>query len=498
MPKSKTLPKTREEKERLLLFLREKDKRKKENTIRDYVPYPWATKFSDAGLINPDTNRPSFQRLLMAANRVGKTFSVGKEFAYHATGEYPVPWAGLRFDHPLKMWALGVTGEQIRDVIQKELFGEFGNGELDGTGDIPKRCIIQESIIRSPQTKNLIKDVKIRHVSGGETQISLKAYSQGQHVLMGQGIDFIWIDEEPEDQEIYPQCVIRTATGNKGKGGYIVLSFTPENSMTPLICQFMEDIKPGQYLQNVTWDDAPHLTEEVKIQLLAAIPEYQRDMRSKGIPILGSGVIFPVADEDISCVPFECPDHWPVLNGCDFGWDHPQGHVQLWFDPDQQITYVTRGWRKAERDSDQAWGAVKNWSKGVPVAWPHDGHQHEKGGGLQLQKQYADSGFNMMASHAVWPEGGLSVEAGLWLMLQDMRDGKFKVFNTLAEWFEEKRLYHRDDKGKIVKLRDDLLSATRYGYMMRRFAVPMAGIKEMNASKYSEGAQAVGDYDPYN
>jgi Terminase RNaseH-like domain len=39
----------------------------------------------------------------------------------------------------------------------------------------------------------------------------------------------------------------------------------------------------------------------------------------------------------------------------------------------------------------------------------------------------------------------------------------------LTEWWEEFRLYHRKD-GKVHKEHDDLLSATRYGVMMLRYA----------------------------
>lgn len=433
----------------------------------------------------------------MAANRVGKTYSEAHEFAFHCTGLYPDDWAGVRFKHAPKMWALGVTGEQIRDVIQTELCGDAIDGPNFGKGSIPLNCIDMNSIVRASVTRGLIKDFKVQHASGLWSSVSFKAYSQGQHVLMGTGIDYIWIDEEPEDQEIYPQCVIRTLTGNGGRGGYVTLTMTPENGMTPLVCQFMEDIKPGQYLQNVTWDDAPHLSETAKAQILEAVPEFQRDMRSKGIPVLGSGVIFPIKDEDIKCDPFPCPDHWLVLNGMDFGWDHPQGHVQLWLDQDHGITYVARAWRKRERDADQAYTATKEWARCVPAAWPHDGHQHEKGGGEQLKSEYKISGFDMMESHATWPEGGISVESGLWQMLQDMRDGRFKVFSNLVEWFEEKRLYHRDDKGKIVKERDDLISATRYAYMMRRNAIPFGDIKKLRNNNFDSPNQAIHDFDPY-
>lgn len=460
------------------------------SSLTQFTPYKWQCDWFESGATHK-------QRMLMAANRIGKTFIGAREFAYHATGLYPSDWKGLIFKHAPRMWALGVTGEQIRDVIQKELCGDVIGGADFGKGAIPLKNIDIDSIVRSPQTKGLIKDFKVSHSSGAFSSISFKAYSQGQHVLMGASQDFIWIDEEPEDQEIYPQCVTRTATGNQGRGGCVTMTFTPENGMTPLVCQFMEDIKAGQYLQNVTWDDAPHLTEAVKEQLLAAIPEYQRDMRSKGIPVLGSGIIFPVRDEDIMVEPFECPDHFLVLNGADFGWDHPQGHVQLWYDADHGITYVARSWRKSERDADQAWNAVKEWSRGVPVAWPHDGLQHEKGGGQQLKVQYSSAGFDMMGAHATHPEGGLSVESGLWSMLQDMRDGKFKVFSNLREWFEEKRLYHRDDKGRIVKERDDLISATRYAYMMRRNAIPMGSVKKLRMASGGYSAPAVHDFDPY-
>ncbi len=75
----------------------------------------------------------------------------------------------------------------------------------------------------------------------------------------------------------------------------------------------------------------------------------------------------------------------------------------------------------------------------------------------------------MLPEHATHVEGGTGVEAGLMAMLDRMQTGRFKVFSNLGEWFEEFRLYHRVE-GKLVKERDDLMSATRYAVMMLRFA----------------------------
>ena len=66
---------------------------------------------------------------------------------------------------------------------------------------------------------------------------------------------------------------------------------------------------------------------------------------------------------------------------------------------------------------------------------------------------------------------GEGVEAGLFMMLERMQTGRLKVFRHLTDWLEEFRLYHRD-AGKVVKLRDDLISATRYALMCLRFAKP--------------------------
>lgn len=445
----------------LIEVLEEQARRFRTRRMSQFRAYPWQSKFYRAG-------KTKKQRLMMAANRVGKTYSAAMEVAFHLTGRYPSWWEGHRFSGPITCWALGVTGEQIRDVVQKALFGEFEGDGPNGTGAVPHQDIA--GFVRSSQTKNLLKDVQVRHISGGISKVSLKAYSQGQHVLMGDSIDLIWIDEEPTDPEIYPQCLIRTATGDHGRGGIVMLTFTPENGMTSLVAQFMEDIQPGQELFNVTWDDAPHLTEEVKQQILGAFPAYQRDMRSKGIPAVGAGLIFTVTDEAISVPAFEIPDHWYIINGQDFGWDHPQAHIQLAWDKDSDVIYVVRAWRKAEQDAVQAWSNVKPWAQGVPIAWPHDGLQHEKGGGEILKDQYRAAGFSMLPEHATWPLGGNSVEAGVRELGDRMINGTFKVFANLNEVFEEKRLYHRDKDGKIVKVRDDLLCAIRYAYMMRRFA----------------------------
>src|SRR5215475_7254499 len=70
-----------------------------------------------------------------------------------------------------------------------------------------------------------------------------------------------------------------------------------------------------------SWDDVPHLTKQAKEELLASIPAYQRDSRTKGIPQLGSGAIYPVAESDVLVSDFELPAYFPRAYALDVGWN---------------------------------------------------------------------------------------------------------------------------------------------------------------------------------
>jgi hypothetical protein len=77
----------------------------------------------------------------------------------------------------------------------------------------------------------------------------------------------------------------------------------------------------SRFLVTATWDDVPHLTQEAKDELWSSIPPFQRDARSKGIPTLGAGAIYPISQEDLEVADFPIPDHWPRAFGLDVGWN---------------------------------------------------------------------------------------------------------------------------------------------------------------------------------
>lgn len=471
---------TREQKIQAIQALEELNRRKRSRLYLGVWQslYGWQREF----VASTATHHES---CLCAANQIGKSYTGTFIDAVHLMGDYPEDWDGHKFDFPPNIWCLGYSMEKTRDLLQSALFGKFRNGEGFEGGLVPKdRIVSHES---SGGTPNAMRTVRVKH-RNGTSSVQFWSYSQGQHAIMGDVVDFVHIDEEPRDQTIRPQVLTRTINGDKGKGGRVIYTFTPENGRTDLVIKFMDDPSPAQFFMKKGWNDAPHITPEKRERLLASYPEHQRKMRTEGEPMLGHGRIYDIADEFITCEPFEPPEHWEVIDGMDFGWDHPQAHVQLYLDPDNDIVYVARAWKASKVSANDAWGAVKHWAKDVPTAWPHDGLQHEKGrdDAMQQKQHYAKAGFTMLADMATWPKipdgkggvkgGGNSVEQGLYEILDRMRSGRLKIFSGLVDVLDEVRQYHRDERGKIVKVRDDLLDAIRYAYMMRRYAKKIGGV----------------------
>ena len=314
-----------------LRLAEELQERKEVNRIDFYDPYPYQTTFHQAQDLFGGRAK---QRLLMAANKVGKTFSGAAELAIHLTGRYPKWWTGHKFYRPIRAWAAGNTSGNTRDIVQAEMLGEAGDPEEFGKGALPKDVII--STDRSPGIPNALSAVVVKHVSGKNSKLFFKSYEQGKEQWMGSAVDCVWLDEEPP-QPIYSQALRATLK----TAGLVWMTFTPESGMTNTVAAFMNDLKKSQNLYHATWDDAPHLSEDAKEEILSALPPHERDMRSKGIPVLGSGMVFPIDEESIKEEAFAIPEHWSKICGIDFGWDHPFAAVWIAHDRDTDTIHVT-------------------------------------------------------------------------------------------------------------------------------------------------------------
>lgn len=446
-----------EQKAELYQWLALRERKRRENSLRYYAPYAKQEEFHRAGAFFRE-------RLFMAGNQLGKTIAGGNEVSMHVTGRYPTGWAGKTL-HGANRWIAGSESVELtKKGVQRILFGNPDVESEWGTGTIPKECILDITRRQGP-VANCIGNAVIRHEDGGTSSIALQSYDQGRSKWQADTVDGIWFDEEPP-LDLYSEGITRTNVTQ----GPVIITFTPLLGMSDVVKRFLVDKQPGSTVIQMTIHDAEHYTAEERAAIIASYPEHEREARSMGVPMLGSGRVFPLAESAVKIDPFALPDHWPRIVGLDFGVDHPAALVWMAWDRDTDTIYVYDCWRergKTIADMALVYRPRGDW---IPVAWPHDGLQRDKGGsGKQLAVQAKEAGMSTLGEHATHESGGYGLEAGVSDMLQRMQSRRLRVFSHLNQWFEEFRMYHRKD-GVIVPLMDDILSATRYGIMMKREA----------------------------
>lgn len=392
------------------------------------------------------------QRLFMAGNRVGKTEGAGGyELALHLTGKYPEWWQGRRFEQPVTAWAAGDTRETTRDILQKKIIGEKGKLQ-EALG------LVHPSLVKHTAAgfiTDSFSSVKVRHVSGGLSTLHFKSYDQGREAFQGTEVDVILLDEEPP-LDVYLECLTRTMTNV----GLVMLTFTPLKGMSETVLSFFPDneiregVCNGRHVTMAGWDDAPHLTEVAKQEMLATYPPFMRLARSRGLPQMGAGVIYPVEQERYVTESFPIPDHWRRVYGMDVGWNRT---AALWFaiDDESGIWHAYSEHYMGEGTPLENSHGIKGRGEWIPgVIDPASRGRNQKDG-TRLIEEYEALGLKLAAANN-------AVESGIMTVWSMLIGGKLKVFSCCQHLLRELRGYIRDEKGRIVKVNDHLCDCLRY------------------------------------
>lgn len=446
----------------------------KYNRLDFYQPYPKQKAFFDLGATKQE-------RMLFAGNQMGKSYAGAAETAMHLTGLYPDWWTGRRFDRPVRAWAAGVSTTSQRDIAQTLLCGEPEVEEMHGTGFVPRHCFSRKPTLARGSVAGAYDTIFVKHfdkngVQDGISTLQFKSYEQGREKFQGRTLDFVWWDEEPP-MPVYTEGNARWSA----TGGMSFMTFTPLFGYSDVVCLFLHataaDMERRGHV-TMGFKDSLHMTEEKVKDALAKYPKHEHDARMNGVPLLGSGKIFTVDD---TLVRFKrslpIPVEFAKLWGIDFGITHPFAAVLIAWDREMDVIHVLTGYRASNQIPIVHAEAMRHIAADVPVAWPHDGHQRDKGSGEELAKQYKSAGLKMLPTHAHYPTGGFSTEAVVMEVEQRLMKaggpGGMVIREDFDDLFDEIRMYHRKD-GLIVKERDDLLSALFKAVMMRRFARPGA------------------------
>ena len=74
----------------------------------------------------------------------------------------------------------------------------------------------------------------------------------------------------------------------------------PKRKLAYTVRRFLLERSDGRHVTSMTIEDAEHFSPEERARIIARYPAHERDARTKGVPQLGSGRIFPVIEETTS------------------------------------------------------------------------------------------------------------------------------------------------------------------------------------------------------
>jgi hypothetical protein len=239
----------------------------------------------------------------------------------------------------------------------------------------------------------------------------------------------------------------------------------------------------SKFVVTATWDDVPHLSAAVKAELLKEIPAYQRDARSRGVPQLGAGAIYPIAESDLAAGDFDLPAHWPRAYGMDVGW---QKTAAVWGARDNQagVIYLYSEHYRGHSEPILHADAIKSRGEWIPGVIDPAADGRSQIDGRRLLEIYRGLGLDV-------EKAVNAVEAGIYAVWGLMSTGKLKVFKSLSNWWTEFRTFQRDRDGRIV---DDhkyhLMACTRYFIMSGRERMKAKPVPEKPHQKmYTVGRQ---------
>lgn len=398
-------------------------------------------------------------RGFMAANRVGKTEGGGGyELTCHLTGRYPHWWEGARFSENVRAWAAGDTRQTTRDIIQQKLLGDWGKF---GTGMIPGKDI--DGWTSKPGVPEAVETLWVKHHDeygrqDGLSRLVLKSFDQGREAFQGTEQEVIWLDEE-SDEGIRNECLLRLMTTD----GLLIETFTPLKGLTKVVLSYLpegyeegktEAVSKDKALVMAGWDDVPHLTEKQKDTIRSETPPHLIDARSKGIPSVGAGAVYPLAESTFLVDDYAIPTHWPRAYALDVGWNRT---AALWaaVNPDTKSVVLYAEHYRGQAEPPIHSEAVKRRGQWIPGVIDPASSGSNPRDGTKLMKIYRELGLDLMPADN-------DVDAGVMAVWQGLSLGTIKVFKSLQNWRTEFRMYRRDEKGRIVKENDHLMDCTRY------------------------------------
>ena len=418
------------------------------------------------------------KRWIFGGNRTGKT----------SAGAYEAVWLAVngrgRSDghhkrKPTEGWVVSLTQQVQRDVAQRkvlELLGGITTARQSGdVAEITYECVMMSG--RSEYPERGVIDFILVHSPIGDSRIGFRNCEQGREKFQGVRLDWVWFDEEPEE-EVFEECLMRTLDN----GGYVWGTMTPLKGKTWV---YDRVYMGGEFsIHQWSWEDNTFLKKREVAGMERSYSAEALESRKFGRFSEGGGLVYPEFSEKnivkIGSILLQ-KEKW-VYNGISIDPGYTNPTAVLWFgiDGDENI-FVIDEYKESGRSVEQLASIIREKSRE---------------NGVRVENVFIDSAATAMSlgspesvTRQFWDLGipvnpevdknvfeGIQKVKGLFKSADDVR--KLYICENCVELIKELRGYFWGDRNKPMKRNDHCVDALRYFCMVTHKVEPIGPIEQ--------------------
>ena len=254
-------------------------------------------------------NLGSESTLISGGNRAGKT-EVGAclsvAFASGRKEQYVRDWLELNnlpFDlvpeNPSTVWCASLSYKDGLEYLRPKLDKYLPSG--------------------TKKIRWTSQDRAVAILPNGGRIVSMSCDS-GREGFQGGSVSMVWIDEEPNDEGIFHECLLRTVD-LKGK---VIITATPLKGLSWMFERFVENPSKGFEVVKISGLDNPYVSSFKMRRTVSHLSEASQRSRLFGEFSSQSGLVYPEFQKSTHLIDIEeIPNHWRRYVSIDFGSSHP-------------------------------------------------------------------------------------------------------------------------------------------------------------------------------
>ncbi|MGN1098736.1 MAG: terminase large subunit domain-containing protein [Christensenellales bacterium] len=399
-------------------------------------------------------------RFVFGGNRSGKTECGAVETVWRARGIHP-----YRENKPVSAWVVSVSYEVQRDVAQGKILGYLNPGWIE-------EIVMQSGKKASPEY-GIIDYIAVKNVFGSTSIIGFKSLDQGREKFQGTSLDFVWFDEEP-DEDIFNECRMRVMD----RCGDVFCTMTPLKGLTWVHDKIYLATDDDVWYETMEWADNPYLDKREVEALTKSLGKEELESRRFGKFRAESGLIYPEFDTLHVIPPFPVPKEWYDTISIDPGLNNPLSAHFYAMDYDGVIYVIAEHYEKGKyvdyhADRIKKIAAELNWhtdQKGrLSALIDSAAGQRTLAASKSVAELFYDQGIivNTRVNKDVWA-GIARVKA-----LLGERPPRIYIFENCVNLIRELKGYRWGTGDSPRKYDDHALDELRY-YVMSKPAPPKA------------------------